>query len=279
MVEARFYDEKNGICYCKLCPHYCVIEDGSFGKCRVRKNEGGTLLATSYGKLSSLAIDPIEKKPLYMFKDGVILSVGSYGCNFECGFCQNHNISMGVPKVQEIPPHILALLAEKHSHYGNLGVAYTYNEPFISYEYVYDTAVLVKEKGLDNVLVTNGFVNPEPLQEILPYIDAMNIDLKSYSSEFYKSIGGKLEPVKRTIETSMRRCHVEITTLIISGENDSPEEIENLAKYIAGIDKNLPLHLTRFRPSYKMTDKEPTTFNKTKELKSIANQYLTNVFA
>ncbi|HPU08203.1 MAG TPA: AmmeMemoRadiSam system radical SAM enzyme, partial [Candidatus Atribacteria bacterium] len=207
MKVAHFFTNlENNRVQCLLCPHQCIIAEGRRGTCRVRKNEGGILYAQTYGKISSLALDPIEKKPLYHFYPGrEILSVGSVGCNLHCSFCQNWSISQASPEnfsLREANPEDLASLAHRN---GSIGLSYTYNEPFIWWEFVYDTAQLVQKKGLKNVLVTNGYVEEEPLRELLPWIDALNVDLKSMDDDFYRHYcGGTLSPVLRTIEISVQ---------------------------------------------------------------------------
>ncbi|NLU52985.1 MAG: AmmeMemoRadiSam system radical SAM enzyme [Clostridiaceae bacterium] len=280
-IKAQYYIKlEDGLVHCTLCPHNCHIENGKTGLCGVRANKGGHLYAESYGLISSMALDPIEKKPLYHFFPGSkILSVGSYGCNFRCSYCQNYSISMERPDTVYISPESLVYKAFDLKDSGNIGLAYTYNEPFINYEYVLDCCKLAKEKNLKNVLVTNGYVQEAPLKEILPFVDAMNIDLKSFSDDFYKRIcKGKVEYVKQTIEISAISCHVEVTCLIIPGLNDSEEEISALTSFIAGISSDIPLHLTRFFPRYKMTDREPTPVETLKKLYAIAKKKLKHVY-
>ena len=281
---AMFWNsDESGKVSCLLCTHNCKIPSGKTGLCGVRKNIDGTLYATSYGQVSSIALDPIEKKPLYMFHPGTrVLSIGSFGCNLRCPFCQNCEISMDYDKrlmeAKRITPEQVAGLAERHVPDGNIGVAYTYNEPLIGYEFVFDCAKLIHEAGMKNILVTNGYITREPFEKLLPYIDAMNIDLKGFTEGFYKKLGGSFEPVKEIIKTAHTHCHVEITTLVIPGENDSDEEIEALAKWLASLDPNIPLHLTRFFPRHKYTDKMPTPKETIFNLCEIARRYLANVF-
>lgn len=280
MTEARFYEKKpdNSI-KCLLCPVGCRIAEGKAGFCRVRENIGGTLYAAHYGKITSAALDPIEKKPLYHFHSGGgILSLGGYSCNFRCQFCQNHGISMENPGEDELTPEAAAELAVKLIQKGNIGIAYTYNEPFINYEYMYDTAKLIREEGLKNVVITNGYVNLAPLKEIMPLIDAMNIDLKAYNEPFYKMVGGNLESVKSVIKAAARECHVEVTTLVIPGENDEPAEIDEMARWLASLSPEIPLHFSRFFPNYNMRDKKPTPVEKLQELAGIAQQHLKYVY-
>lgn len=288
MKEAMFYESEmetpnpSSICFCKLCPHFCKIPPGARGRCGVRRNARGVLEAESYGRLTSIALDPIEKKPLYLFGRGMILSIGSYGCNFHCSFCQNHPISFGsleTVKAHERTPEAVCARAVQLRDHGNLGVAYTYNEPFISYEYVYDCSRLVRESGLKNVLVTNGFVTPEPLETLLPFIDALNIDLKSFDAGFYNDIGGEISAVKKTIALAAKYAHVEVTTLIIPQKNDSVEEMGALAAWLASVDPEIPLHITRFRPMHKLADREATTSEHISPLKIVAEKDLKYVFA
>lgn len=278
--------------------HHCTLDDGQWGVCGARKNENGAVKCKNYGMVTALALDPIEKKPLKMFHPGsMILSAGSFGCNLKCPFCQNHEISMVAPDMSEdryLSPGTLALVAEDHRKKGNIGVAYTYNEPLVGWEYVLDTAKLVKEKGMKNVLVTNGTASPEILEKLLPYIDAMNIDLKGFRKEYYRKLGGDLETVKAFIVRAAQRCHVELTTLIVPGENDSAAEMKAEAEWIAGIPvcsdidaknsgaeknrKQIPLHITRFFPRYHMTDRSAADVQDIYRLADIAGRYLDNVF-
>ena len=287
MNEAQFYSKtKNNAVACSLCPHNCVITESKTGICSVRRNESGKLYAAGYGLVPSIALDPIEKKPLYMFYPGKkVLSIGGFGCNLRCPFCQNCEISMETEykelwgNAEYVSPEQIAALAKKYVPDGNIGAAYTYNEPSIGYEFVYDCAKLIHQAGLKNVLVTNGYIAREPLEKLLSYIDAMNIDLKSFTEGFYRKLGGSLEPVKETIKAARKRCHIEITTLIIPGENDSEEEIETLAKWLASLDSEIPLHLTRFFPRYKYAGKPPTSKETVYRLCETAKKYLNNVFA
>ena len=284
LKEAMYYEKQpDGGTRCVLCPHYCVIPQGKTGICGVRKNIGGSLYSLIYEKVSSIAFDPIEKKPLYKFHPGTfILSAGSAGCNFRCPFCQNYSIARTeLEKVETSTITSAQLVAKALSlrEQGNIGIAYTYNEPTIWYEYVYETAKLAREKGLVNVLVTNGFINPEPLENLLPYIDAMNIDLKGYSEGFYTDVvKGKLESVKNTIRIAAAKCHVEVTTLVIPGLNDSAEEMTEMSKWLASISPDIPLHLSRFFPRYMMQDRPMTPMKTLSELESIASGYLNNVY-
>ena len=252
-MEAAYYRKlDDNRVECALCPHRCIIADGKTGVCRVRSNQGGMLSADSYGNAVSLAIDPVEKKPLYHFHPGKsILSTGPNGCNFRCGFCQNSGISQETVPVITIPPEELARIA---SGEGSIGVAYTYTEPFVWFEYIRDAGALVHERGLVNVLVTNGYVNEEPLRELLPVVDALNVDVKSMRPEFYSSVcGGKIESVLKTVEIASRSCHVEITNLIIPGYNDTDEDFDLLIDWISGVNPAIPLHFSRYFPRYRFT--------------------------
>lgn len=290
--EARFYKAEragNPAVRCLLCPHVCLIPDGGTGLCRARHNDGGTLRAAGYGIVSSLALDPIEKKPLaHFFPGSRILSVGGYGCNLSCKFCQNHEISQrdiphqaGAVEPTRLTPLGLVEAALFERKRGNIGIAYTYNEPFVGYEFVFDAATLARGRGLKNVLVTNGYVNGEPLAEMLPLIDAMNIDLKSMSDSFYRRMcGGRLSPVMETIETAIARypsCHVEVTTLVIPDLNSSREEIGSLAAWLASISPEIPLHLSRHHPDYLMPNPEPISRDDLFSLADLAREHLSSV--
>ncbi|MCX7922478.1 MAG: AmmeMemoRadiSam system radical SAM enzyme [Clostridia bacterium] len=266
--------------HCYLCPHNCVIKPDGLGACRARKNIDGELYSLNYGKITSNAIDPIEKKPLYRFHPGTnILSVGTFGCNLKCSFCQNWGIAHEKPESYDITPSELAEKAKELVEEGNIGIAYTYNEPSIWYEFVYDTSRQLKERGLSNVLVTNGFISKEPLEDLLPYIDAMNIDVKAYTASFYHEIcKGTLSNVKDTVELAARKCHVEVTTLVIPELNDAVEEIEEMARWLAGISPDIPLHLSRFFPNYRMQDKPVTPKETLIRAKEKAQEYLKYVY-
>lgn len=267
---------------CQLCFHHCDLSEGQTGFCRARACRDGAIVPLNYGKVSSLALDPIEKKPLRRFRPGsMILSIGSFGCNLRCPFCQNHEISMcgdGTLETVELSPEALAGKALELRTYGNIGVAYTYNEPLIGYEYVRDCASLIHERGMVNVLVTNSTIEEAPWRALLPLIDAANIDLKGFTPEWYQRLGGDLETVKRAISLAAEWCHVEVTTLLIPGENDSEEEIRSLAQWSAAINPEIPLHLSRFFPRYRMTDKPPTPVERVYLLADVARKYLRYVY-
>ncbi len=269
---------------CPICPKHCTLSEGETGRCRARANVGGKIIDINYGRITSIALDPIEKKPLYRFHPGSwILSVGSFGCNLNCPFCQNHSISMAdhTFKTQDVTPERLVEIAVDMSKRlkGNIGVAFTYNEPFISYEFVRDTSMLLHEVGLESVLVTNGTICEKPLMEILPLIDALNIDLKAFNEEFYRWIGGDFSTVKRTIELASQMSHVEVTTLIIPGENDSIVEMEREAEWLASLSPDIPLHISRFFPRYRVQDRPPTPVETIYELVSTAKRHLNYVYA
>ncbi len=277
MKEAMYYKKLKDLnVSCRLCPHYCTIADGELGECRVRKNEKGSLYSLNYGRISSYGYDSMEKKPLYHFYPGSkILSIGSFGCNLACDFCQNHEIVYDDSYARGVDSEDLVDLAGKN---GSIGLAFTYNEPGIWYEYILDIGKKTHEKGLKNVMVTNGYINEKPLRELLPLIDAMNIDLKAMEDSFYKDIcGASLEPVLKTIEIAAKKTHVELTTLLIEGANNDPHEIEKLGKKIASIDKSIPLHLSRYFPAYKMT-LPATSIDVLLKSRDILREYLDYVY-
>lgn len=265
---------------CLLCPHVCVISEGQRGLCRVRENNKGVLRLINYGQITAMALDPIEKKPLTMYMPQTsILSLGTFGCNLSCGYCQNWRIAHDHKVSSEyLPPEKAVEEALKLKSYGNIGIAYTYSEPLMWYEYVLHTAKLVREAGLKNVLVTNGYINPKPLQELLPYLDAVNLDIKAYTEKFYRDLcKGSLAPVLKSASQFAEHCHLEITTLIIPGFNDNAGEIRDLASWIAELDKNIPLHLSRYFPNYQM-NLPPTPLETMKGAQKIAREYLNYVF-
>jgi len=304
MNKAMYWSAaENGSVRCGLCPHRCHIAEDAAGLCSVRLNNGGELVASGYGLVSSVALDPIEKKPLYMFHPGKrVLSIGGFGCNLRCRFCQNFEISMvhegnyglGIMnsestragrlqgddvsgRSKRLSPDDIRRLAVQTVPEGNIGVAYTYNEPLIGYEFLCDCAELVRKEGLYNVIVTNGYINREPLEILLTKIDAMNIDLKGFTEGFYRNVGGSLEAVKETITLSHEQCHVEVTTLVIPDENES--DIEGLAKWLSSISPDIPLHLSRFFPRYRYADRSPTPRETIIKLRDTAKKHLKNVFA
>ncbi|NLU44476.1 MAG: AmmeMemoRadiSam system radical SAM enzyme [Acholeplasmataceae bacterium] len=247
---------------CPVCMHHCQLEPDQVGICHARKNEQGNIVSINYGKITSLALDPIEKKPLARFyPKSFILSVGSFGCNLRCPFCQNFGISMAAEKevgTKFISPSHLTEQAIELIQNGNIGVAFTYNEPLVGYEYVLDTSKLLHEAGLKSVVVTNGSVTTAIAELVLPHIDALNIDLKGFSEKYYKKLGGDLETTKKFITLAASQCHVELTTLIVPGENDTREEMAALSAWVARIDKDIPLHVSRFFPRYNMVNVDAT---------------------
>ncbi len=277
MEEARFYEKlPDKAVQCHLCPHECLIVLGKRGICRVRENQHGTLYSLIYGRLTSEAVDPVEKKPLYHFHPGsTAYSIGTRGCNLACSFCQNWEISQGT--VSTYPTTSQKIVASTRHHQCE-GIAYTYNEPSIWYEFVYDTAVLARKEGLYNVLVTNGYIQEEPLRNLLPFIDALNVDVKSFRDSFYKDLcRGKLSPVLKTVEIAKKYAWVEVTTLLIPGRNDSNEEIEALVDWVASLGVETPLHFSRYFPNYNL-DLPSTPVETLEKARSIALKKLRYVY-
>ncbi len=265
MKEAMFWKPlENGTLQCVLCPRKCVIAPGKRGWCGVRKNEDGILYAETYRRPVAVNIDPIEKKPLKMFLPGTkTFSFGTYGCNLGCLFCQNFDISRGhysdSEKVTEFSPEELVTLALRH---GCPSISYTYNEPGVFYEYMLETAELAHENGLKNVMVTNGFLSPEPAEKIYPLIDAANFDMKGFSEKFYSEmcVGASLKAVLESFRI-FKKCggHAEYTTLVIPGKNDSMTELDAWLDWVdANLGKETPLHFTAYFPMYKYTASPPT---------------------
>jgi len=268
---------------CQLCPHNCIISKGKSGLCSVRKNRNNNLELPMKGIISAIAIDPIEKKPLYHFLPGSrILSIGFYGCNFHCQFCQNYQISQIYNKKKNkqyiSPIDIIHMVQEK----GLKSIAYTYSEPVIHFEYVLECANLAHINGIKNVLVTNGFLNPEPARELLSKMDGVNVDLKAFTQDFYNKLGGKIEPVKEFIKLAAKLTHLEVTTLIIPEENDSTQEILNIANFIASLNKDIPLHISSYYPVYKYevsSTPKDTVLNLVKSASRVLNYvYPGNIF-
>ena len=279
---------------CEVCFRHCELQEGQTGLCGARTASGGCVRPVFYGRVSSLALDPIEKKPLARFHPGsMILSAGGLGCNLRCPFCQNHEIAQadgenGFPvRTEEMPPDTLAELAAHYRQAGNIGLAYTYNEPLVCWEYVRDTARLVHERGMLNVLVTNGCAEAGILEQLAPYIDAMNIDLKGFTDRYYREVlGGDRQMVMAFIREAVKRCHVELTTLVVPGENDSEEEMLRLSEWVAGLQdvsggrqgREIPLHISRFFPRYRMAEKRPTDVRKVYSLVKAAEKNLLYVY-
>ncbi len=279
---------------CEVCFRHCELQEGQTGPCGARTASGGCVRPVFYGRVSSLALDPIEKKPLARFHPGsMILSAGGLGCNLRCPFCQNHEIAQadgenGFPvRTEEMPPDTLAELAAHYRQAGNIGLAFTYNEPLVCWEYVRDTARLVHERGMLNVLVTNGCAEAGILEQLAPYIDAMNIDLKGFTDRYYREVlGGDRQMVMAFIREAVKRCHVELTTLVVPGENDSEEEMLRLSEWVAGLQdvsggrqgREIPLHISRFFPRHRMAEKHPTDVRKVYSLVKAAEKNLLYVY-
>jgi pyruvate formate lyase activating enzyme len=277
--EARYYEklEKNMV-RCNLCPHKCILRDGMYGICGVRKNEGGSLYTKIYGEVSSIAIDPIEKKPLYhLYPGSYILSIGTVGCNLKCHFCQNYHISQNpnYPTDYITPEKLLEISQIKHS----IGIAYTYSEPMIWFEFVLDTAKLFSEKGYINVLVTNAEMELSPFSELLQYIQAMNIDLKYFNEKSYRIHSkGDMKTVLENIEYAYKSGKlVEVTHLVVTGINDDVGEFKELVSWLAGVSPEIPLHISRYFPSYKY-NAPPTDIHTLYNFYQIATEKLNYVY-
>ncbi len=268
---------------CATCPRRCRLAEGALGACRARRAEGGRVVCTNYGRITSMALDPIEKKPLAFFHPGrPILSVGSFGCNLRCPFCQNDGISQhgeGEVPTDSVTPSALADLAQRLARErGNLGIAYTYNEPLVGWEFVRDCAREVRARGMLNVLVSNGCASGEVVEELAPLIDAANIDLKGPSQAFYDWVGGDFAAVCRTIGAlHSAGCHVEVTTLVVPGRNDAEADIGAIAAFLASVSPDIPLHVTRFFPRFRMQDASPTPVATVRRLAEAARARLRRV--
>jgi pyruvate formate lyase activating enzyme len=273
--EARFYEKQDSRVRCLLCPHLCSIAENGIGLCGVRQNMGGTLVSINYGCITAMHNDPVEKKPLCRFMPGTYtFSIGSFGCNLACPFCQNHEISKGHPRFAVYAPEDIVAAA---INAGMPSVSYTYSEPVVFYEFMQDTAMLAHEKGLKNIMVTNGYINKEPLAELLPVIDAVNIDLKSFDDTIYRNqLKGSLPPVMDTIAAVRAKCHVEVTMLIVPGISDSLTDIDRAARALARIDENIPLHVSRYFPRYKYSEPE-TSLTTMQRAGEICKRYLKTV--
>ena len=276
MKECMYYKRINEKIECTLCPHNCIISEGKKGICQQRKNINNKLYSINYGKITSIGIDNIEKKPLYNFMKGTkTFSLGSLGCNFSCKFCQNYRIAKEESQYKELSPEEAVDTAVKQKI---PSISFTYNEPTVWYEYVLETAKIAKSKGLKTICVSNGFINQEPLIELLEYIDAFNIDLKAFKSNFYKDLcGGRLEPVLESIKEINKKSHIEITTLVIDGRNGNVEDVEDIFKWIGDLNREIPLHISRYFPAYMM--KDPATKVETLiKLKELGSKYLKNIY-
>ncbi len=273
----------NGCAVCQTCPRHCRLAEGAVGFCRARKAQGGKVIAGNYGRITSIALDPIEKKPLAYFRPGsAVLSIGSYGCNLRCPFCQNDSISQhgeGNSDYRTVTPTELADLALRlRDESGNIGIAYTYNEPLVGWEFVRDCAREVHARGMVNVLVSNGCAEAAVIDELAPLIDAANIDLKGPSQDFYDWVGGDFAAACRTIKTlHAAGCHVEVTTLVVPGRNDTETDIDAIASFIASISPDIPLHVTRFFPRFHLLDVPPTPVTTVQHLADIASTRLRRV--
>ncbi len=275
---------------CNVCFRHCDLAEGKLGFCGGRIAKNGRVEAYNYGRITSLALDPIEKKPLARFCPGSrVLSVGSFGCNLRCPFCQNYEISWSkearryAEKAETISPDVLVDIALQLRSRGNIGIAFTYNEPLIGYEFVRDTARLAQKEGLKNVMVTNGTAELAILEELRPYIDAMNIDLKGFTDHYYNEVlGGDRQQVMTFIEKAVEACHVELTTLIVPGENDTEEEMRALSTWVCGLKnpdgEDVPLHISRFFPRFHMQDRRATDVAKVYQLAEIAREKLDYVY-
>ncbi len=268
---------------CAVCPRHCRLADGETGFCRARKAEGGAVVCANYGRITSIALDPIEKKPIAFYKPGgKVLSVGSYGCNMRCPFCQNDAISQrgkGDAAFQAATPAELADAALRlKAERGNIGLAYTYNEPLVGWEFVRDCAKEIRARGMANVLVSNGCAEANVVEEIAPLIDAANIDLKGPSQAFYDWAGGDFAAVCGTIRIlHSAGCHVEVTTLVVPGRNDADADIDAIAAFIASVSPDIPLHVTRFFPRWQMADAQPTPVATVRRLADVARRRLSSV--
>lgn len=274
---AQFYHSVGDkILECDLCPHNCKITNNNVGICNVRKNIEGKLYSLNFAQLSALGVDPVEKKPLYHFyPTAEVLSIGSWGCNMSCSYCQNWQISQQKPELKEYQPQEIIEIARKR----NIKfIAYTYSEPTVFYEYMLEIAKLAAEQGIKNIMVTNGFINQKPLEKLLPYLDAANIDLKAFKQRFYqKNCGASLAEVKNTIKLAADKIHLELTTLVITDLNDDLKELEKMFKWIAEINSETPLHLSRYHPAYKL-NKKATDLELMKQAYQIAKKYLSHVY-
>lgn len=265
---------------CHVCPYRCAPAEGAYGLCKARVARDGQVVSASYGKITTLALDPTRKKPLAMFRPGgMVLSVGSFGCNLRCDFCQNYGISQAgaAPDMAEMTPQQLCDEAEALVLRGNIGLAFTYNEPAVGWEFVRDASRLAKASGMQNVMVTNGCFCPDILAVLLESVDAFNIDLKCFTGEGYHRLGGDFETVKHTIATAAKRAHVEVTTLVVPGLSDSEADMEAEAAFLAELSPGLPLHITRYFPRWQR-DAPATPVEVLHRLADIARRRLNHVF-
>lgn len=277
LKAAKYYKKlENENVRCQLCPQDCLIAESKTGLCQVRKNIAGKLYSLNFNQVSSIGIDPVEKKPLYHFHpQKKVLSVGSWGCNMSCQYCQNWQISQQKPPLKEMESREIV----KEALDKNIDlIAYTYSEPTVFYEYMLETAELAAAEGLKNILVSNGLIKEKPLRELLPFLDAANIDLKAFNNKFYQqNCQGELEPVKKTIKILAQNIHLEVTTLIITDLNDDLDELEKLFQWLAEINPEIPLHLSRYHPAYKL-DNPATDLELMKKAYYKAKKYLAHVY-
>ncbi|MBQ3289920.1 MAG: AmmeMemoRadiSam system radical SAM enzyme [Kiritimatiellae bacterium] len=273
----------DAVAVCGTCPRSCRLADGAFGFCRARRAERGRVVAANYGMISSLALDPIEKKPIAFFKPrSMVLSVGSFGCNLRCPFCQNDGISQHggdeVPCRTATPADLTDLASKLREERGNIGLAYTYNEPLVGWEFVRDCAREVRARGMCNVLVSNGCASEEVIADLAPLIDAANIDIKGPSQKYYDWLGGDFNSVCQTVRTlHAAGCHVEVTTLVVPGRNDTDADMEAIAAFVASVSPDMPLHVTRFFPRWHMADATPTPVATVRHLADVARRHLRRV--
>ncbi len=274
-VESYLYEKLDGSVKCKTCMHYCTLKDGTWGICRVRRNEGGRLLVYNYGLASSIALDPIEKKPLHNFRPGSkVLSFGGISCNFRCAHCQNYEISFAdlkFPYIKEIGAEDVVRMCRER---GADGVAFTYNEPSIWHEFSVDAGRLVKESGYYFVYVTNGYLSQEAVDQLTGVLDAANVDVKAFSEEFYRRIcKARLDRVLECVEHLHRAgVFLELTYLIIPGENDDEKQLKAFSRWVAELDSRIPVHFSRFHPDYQMLDKSPTPIGTLEKAHSVARE-------
>ena len=268
---------------CRTCPHACKLTPGQLGLCHSRRATGDAVIAEGYGRITSLALDPIEKKPISCWRPGTtVLSLGGYGCNMRCQFCQNASIAqVGADEVpwRTVEPRWLVDQAAELANRNCIGIAYTYNEPLVNAEFLVDTGTLAHEAGMVNVLVSNGMATEETLAQVAPLIDAANIDLKCFSDEGYRRLGGNLAAVKRTIEmlAALPTCHLEVTTLVVPGLSDDDAQVKEMARWLASLDAGIPYHLSRFFPHHLMADTRPTPLRTMRHLAAVASLHLPTV--
>ena len=265
---------------CTTCPHACEPAPGKLGLCRQRRASESCVEPEGYGRITSLALDPIEKKPISCWRPGTtVLSLGGYGCNMRCPFCQNASIAQAGPDDvpwRSVEPAWLVDQARDLASRGCIGSAYTYNEPLVNWEFLRDTATLAHDAGLVNVLVSNGMATPAVMEQVAPLVDAANIDLKCFTEQGYAGLGGHLPTVKRTIEqlAALPTCHLEVTTLVVPGLSDDDAQVDAMARWLAGIDPGIPYHLSRFFPMHRMADARPTPLHTMRHLRDVAQRHL-----